>query len=373
MSEKPPVPKKKVSKKPKRKSGTSSPKTPKSKSSETSSPRPPDSEPLPKSFLPSRLCLIHKKELKKYCDNREELICEECALNPSYSRYPCKVVTLEEAFRMRLSGLYNVLNNYILPKRLQVAGQQIKVGECLATVKTKKSEIERDMKGEFSAMNERLNFSYGTKQAILQHELKELQIDLDRIQHIISLIESSANDQVAFLQRSSDLRSLMDLALSKPFRVSIDIHSEDLPKELNKVREIINEFPAMQQLVKVKDEMVWKLLHENQSPKEMDEAYQRELAEWARLTEKYTQELRKFQINCEYCACGLSEETVNTNCSKNLKGENRKNSRLQGTGRHFFTDDPRPDLGNSMEEPRPDLQNSIDDPRPTLQKVEKDS
>ena len=237
---------------------------------------------------------------------------------------------------MRLSGLYNILNNYVLPKRTQINSQKARVESCLASVKAKKSGIEKDMKGEFSAMNERLNFSFGSKQAVLQHELKELQIDLDRISHIITMIESSASDQVSFLQRSADLKSLIDLALSKPFKVRVDVDSTDMPKELVKVREIVSDYTALQNLIQLKDELIWKLVHEKPSPKELNEATSRELAEWARLAEKYTQELKRFQLNCEHCGCALNDETVNSSCQKNLRGETR--GRLSGTGRHFFSE-----------------------------------
>ena len=346
MSDKPPVAKKKLGKKPIRKSGTSSPKTPKShKSSERSSPRLPDTEPPPKPFASPSLCQIHKKDLKFYCDSREELICEDCASNPMYSRYPSCVVTIEEAFRVRLSGLYNTLTNCIMPKRLQIDSQKYRVGSFLSLVKARKAEIERDMKGEFSAMNERLNFSYGTKQAVLQHDLKELQVDFDRMQHIIALVESSANDQVAFLQRSADLRSLIEMTASKPLRAMAEVRADDLPTELTRVREIASDYCAVQNLARVKDELIWKLLQDSARPTGVDEASQRELAEWARLAEKYTQELRRLQISCEYCNCLMSEETVNTNCPKNIRGEARGTStRLQGTGRHYFTDEPRKSL-----------------------------
>ena len=257
MSEKPPVAKKKVGKASKKKSGTSSPRTPKSrKSSEASSPKPLEVEPIPKLYLSSKMCPIHKKELKLYCDNQEELICEDCALRPSYSRFPSKIIKVEEAFRLRLSGLYNTLNNYILPKRSHIDIQKENVTSVLAHVKERKCEIERDMKGEFSAMNERLNFSYGTKHAVLQNDLNELQIDLDRIHHIINMVESSSNDQISFLQRQTDLKNLIDLSLSKPFRLKIDVRSDDLPVELNRVREIVTEYNALQQLIALKDELI---------------------------------------------------------------------------------------------------------------------
>jgi Ca2+-binding EF-hand superfamily protein len=293
----------------------------------------------------SKVCPVHKKEFNLFSDTREELICEDCALAPAHSRYPAKVVKTDEAFRVRLSGLYNVLNNYVLPKQTQISAQKARVETCLAAVKAKKAEIEKDMKGEFSAMNERLNFSFGSKQAVLQHELKELQLDLDRINHIVMIVESSASDQVSFLQRSSDLKSLIDLSLSKPFKVRVDVDSSDMPKELSKVREIVSDYSAIKNLIQLKDELIWKLLHEKPNPKELNEATSRELAEWARLAEKYSQELKRFQVSCEYCNSPLNEETVNSNCGKNLKSESR--GRLAGTGRHFFSDNPKRSVRSS--------------------------
>ena len=257
MSEKIPVLKKKVGKKPKKKSETSSPRTPKSrKSSNSSSPKPTDSESVPRMILPIRVCQIHKKAFTFYCDNQEELLCEECAISPLYSKFPAKVLKIEDALRMRLAGLYNTLNNYIMPKRLQLESQKSRLLDCLAAVKAKKCEIERDMKGEFSAMNERLNFSYGTKQAILQNDLAGLEVDYERIQHAFNLVDSSSNDHISFLQRQTDIKALIDLSLSKPFRMKIDVRSDDLPVELNKVREITHEYSATEQLVTLKNELI---------------------------------------------------------------------------------------------------------------------
>lgn len=335
MSEKPPSGAKKTGKKGK-KGSSSSPKTPKSrKSSEPSSPRP-DPAPVPRLPISSKICSIHHKELNLYSETKEELLCEDCSNSLVHSRYPSKLLKVEEAFRIRLSGLYNLLNNYVLPKKDQISKQKKKVESCLSSAKAKKGEIEKDMKGEFSAMNERLNFSYGTKQAVLQHEQRELQVDLDRIQHIINIIESSANEQVTFLQRSGDLKNLIELSLTKPVRADVQVSSADMPKELNKVREMVTDFSALKNLISIKDEIIWKLVHEKPKTKEINEAVSREMAEWARLAEKYTQELKKFQVNCEYCGCPLGEETVNSNCPKNIRGENR--GKLAGTGRHYFSD-----------------------------------
>ena len=48
--------------------------------------------------------------------------------------------------------------------------------------------IERDMKNEFSAMQERLNSACGSKVAILTHDINELNNDLDRINFVITSV-----------------------------------------------------------------------------------------------------------------------------------------------------------------------------------------
>jgi NUMB domain len=327
MSDKPA--KKKTGKKPKKKiSGTSSPKTPKSrKSSEPSSPKPLDSEPVPKFDFPLKMCLLHKKKLDFYCDNREELICEDCLGDPLYSRYPSRVLKIEEAFRIRMSGLYNALNSYVLPKKYQIDFQKLRLQTCMNELKGRKYEIESDIKGEFSAMNERLNFSYGSKQAVLLHDLKELQVDLDRIDHTIYIIESSSRDQISFLQRSADVRNLLELSASKPFKSSISVDYRDLPKELNKVRDIVFDFPVSKRLVAIKDEIIWKIVNHKPNQTDATESAKLRIAELARLAEKYKQELKKFHLSCEHCGNQLNENTVNANCTESK----------DSNGRHFFS------------------------------------
>jgi hypothetical protein len=332
MSEKPPSGKKKTAPKKKKSSRSSSPTTP--KSSDHSSSKPIE----PKPTL-QRLCPIHKKQLNFYSDIKETLICEDCAGSSEHLHYASRVLKIEEAFRLKASGLYNALNSFIMPKKFEIEQQKYKLDACYAALKANKNRIEHDMKGEFSAMNERLNFCVGTKQAVIYNDLKELQVDLDRIHHIINIIDSSSNDQTSFLQRSKDLKALIDLTLSKPLRGAAEIDYRDLPKELEKVREIYIQYLSTQNLIKIKDEIIWKLINEKPTPKEIHQATQNELTEWARLTEKYKQELKKFQIYCEYCECALNEETVNTICPNNIETEQTSNSHLQGTGRHYFSDE----------------------------------
>lgn len=157
----------------------------------------------------------------------------------------------------------------------------------LEEIRRVKLMIERDMKSEFSAMNERLNAACGAKVAMLEHDIAELHGDLDRINHVIGAVDNSSHDMIGFLQKSAELRDTLEVSITKPFRTDIEVSPDDLPRELAGIREMVRQFPAMQALVAFKDELIWKLLHEQAGEGEIDEQSQKELAEWARLTDKF--------------------------------------------------------------------------------------
>lgn len=103
-------------------------------------------------------------------------------------------------------------------------------------IKRSKMGTERDMKSEFSAMNERLNAVCGSKLAILQHDLTDLQSDVDRVNNIITTVETCSHDTVNFLRRSVEIRDAIEMAISKPFRTEINVYPEELPTELSEIR-----------------------------------------------------------------------------------------------------------------------------------------
>lgn len=52
-----------------------------------------------------------------------------------------------------------------------------------------KGIIERDIKNEYGGILERLNSTEGTKLAILQHDLSEIQKDVNRIDDILKALD----------------------------------------------------------------------------------------------------------------------------------------------------------------------------------------
>lgn len=66
--------------------------------------------------------------------------------------------------------------------------------------------IEHDIKNEMTAMLERLASASGANQAMLSHDITEITNDLDRINNIISTVESKNTDMVGFLKGSISVK-----------------------------------------------------------------------------------------------------------------------------------------------------------------------
>ena len=308
--------KKKTKKKPARKS-SSSPKSAKSsKSKNSSGPSSPTQDPRIPEFS-GNSCFRHHKEVKFFCEIHEEVLCDECLTSAPYTTSQSKIIKIDEAYRKRFTSAYQVLNSSIFPKRDQISAQIKRLSAKLEEVREAKSIIEKDMKGEFSAMNERLNSDCGTKVALLEYDVGELQADLDRIDFVVNSIQSANSDILSFLAKFSNIRDNTDLILAKPFRTEVNIDPETLPKELIDIRENVLKYPALKSLLKTKDEIIFKLIHESENYGKVDDQTQKELAEWAKLTEKFSIELARYRMVCEYCNCFMDSTSVNSNCARN--------------------------------------------------------
>ena len=53
----------------------------------------------------------------------------------------------------------------------------------------------------------------------------------------------------------------------------------------------------------------------------MNEKSKLEIEKWAKLSEKYVSELKKYNLFCIFCGCALEENTVNSQCEKNINNE----------------------------------------------------
>ena len=258
-----------------------------------------------------------------YCETREELITdEEASRSPSF-----RILPINEAYRIRLAMFYNTLNTHLFQKKEQLVGNVKRMEFKIEQIRQHKNAIERDIKGEFSAMNERLNGAFGNKTAILQHQIHDMTTDLDRINNVITQVESS-QDVATFLKQSRQIKDQIELCVSKPVAPFIE-QPVELPCELGALRQQLESTPAVDQLLEVKNAIIWSLLNgQGRGDNTLDATVQEELTNWARLTDRFASQVSRFQMICANCGVILDPETVNTNCNQNLNGEN--------AGRHFF-------------------------------------
>lgn len=323
------------------KSGKSSPKGSK-RSKKSSSPSPPQS-PGPE-IDPAYLCPQHNKELTLFNESTEQPLCPVCVseLGPG----PHKISNLEEAYRYRQAAVHNMLTTHLFNKKEQLLARMHRTEYRLEELKRVELLTMRDTKGEFGAILDRLNASCNLKEAMLVNELTELQNDLGRIDYINSAIEAGPADVTLFLSQFPKLKNAAEFAASKPFKTLIEVTPEDLPNELAKLSECVDDQEAFTHLTAFKDEVLWRLLHERTGSGTIREEAKRELTQWVELTNKLVAELEKLQLVCEYCGEALTVESANRTCGKNT-GYTLANREIQGkdssrgTGRHRFSK-PKP-------------------------------
>jgi hypothetical protein len=104
--------------------------------------------------------------------------------------------------------------------------------------------------------------------------------------------------------------------------VEIDILPNDLPRELAERRVLMDHYEEQRKLLKFKDDVIWKLSQELKKKfdyfqDEFDKETRNEMNEWARLVDRYGNELKKFELVCSFCGQHLSEHNINTDCQEN--------------------------------------------------------
>lgn len=197
-------------------------------------------------------------------------------------------------------------------------------------MKTLKGVIEKDIRNEYGAIMERLRSAEGVKMAVLQHDIAEVQKDITRIDEILMAMEDIAAggsqqqqtmgmmmgsmsqmgnqgpDLVGFLHRYRQLNENIEYAVTKQFKVEIDVMPNDLPRELAERRVLLEHYEEQRKLLKFKDDVIWKLSQELKKKydyyqDEFDKETRHEMNEWARLVDRYAGELKKYELVCSFC------------------------------------------------------------------------
>lgn len=149
--------------------------------------------------------MIHKQQLRYFCDSCEELICYDCTVMGPHNTQLHRITSIEESFKYRFDTINKHIHQSLVPKRAQLIGQIVRLDHRLDEIKSVKGVIEKDIKNEYAAISERLRAAEGVKLAVLQHDIAEVQKDITRIDEVLMTMEEiTTNDQVEQLNYGPD-------------------------------------------------------------------------------------------------------------------------------------------------------------------------
>lgn len=272
-----------------------------------------------------------------------------------------RVVDVAAAYRSAVSELSYALSSGLLNRRDMLFAQLHRLAHRMDEITYVRGVIEKDVKGEFGGILDRLRGAEGKKVAVLQNQMAGLQADVEKIDHLFHEYDQVKGDKIEFLLRSRSVREDVEGLLLKVFRTDIDQTPYDLPRELKELRAKLERKAVGTQLLKLKDEVIWRLFTEKKDREEKAiENYNTQVStensSWQNFIDKHTQELKRYELVCFFCADVLGGTTVNKRCkvnenksiSPNFQGFTVSSPERDyiGNGKHFFAR-PKPDLFGS--------------------------
>ena len=246
-----------------------------------------------------------------------------------------------------------MLSSGLLNKRdLQLAQLQ-RLSYRMDEIKYVKNIIEKDVQGEFGGVVDRLRNAEGQKIAILQNEMAQLQNEIEKIDGLVNEYNKVRDDAPEMMLRARAIKDNVDGLITKPFKRNIDVIPDDLPRELSDLRQLLARASSIKGLLKMRDTVIFQL-HQDKKVSEklaidnFNTMASEEVNSWAKLTDKYAEDVKKFQLICFYCAEALTEENVNEPCLLNKNKElnsafggftaKAPKDKYHGNLRHFFSE-----------------------------------
>ena len=320
-------------------------------------------------------CHHHDLPLRLFCETCHEPICKECQRIGPHNTQLHSIGSLFGVYKKFIDIGKSYLNGPLKEKSFKIEELMIQIDNLLNENKDKAKEMLHGISLEYENIIENIIKIDGNKKAELSFNASELQKDIINIQNILDLInkkninyfnsdnggekfplEEDENDKIInFLLQYKSLVSDIDMIISKPTNKILTKEDEEKilkwPKELNDTKEKLLNYQKLKKLLKVKDDIIWKLLttpYEERNPEllEVERKTNEEIAKWTQLIEKTKLELSKYNLVCHFCGIPL-EHGMNTQCplnnnefpyeNKNLTGEIPPQNYI-GMNRHFFSD-----------------------------------
>ena len=320
-------------------------------------------------------CHHHDLPLRLFCETCHEPICKECQRIGPHNTQLHAIDSLFGVYKKFIDIGKSYLNGPLKEKSFKIEELMIQIDNLLNENKDKAKEMLHGISLEYENIIENIIKIDGNKKAELSFNASELQKDIINIQNILDLInkknmnyfnsdnggekfplEEDENDKIInFLLQYKSLVSDIDLIISKPTNKILTKEDEEKilkwPKELNDTKEKLLNYQKLKKLLKVKDDIIWKLLttpYEERNPEllEVERKTNEEIAKWTKLIEKTKMELSKYNLACHFCGIPL-EHGMNTQCplnnneypyeNKNLTNEIPPQNYI-GVNMHFFSE-----------------------------------
>ena len=312
----------------------------------------------------NKLCYHHQQHpLNYYCDTCNEPICNQCQIIGPHNTNYHRITSLQDAYNKRIKYI-NSQRPLLINKLNQLNNYNSLINELFEKVGSTKKKIEREIRKDFTQLTEKIKDIEGKRDTILSYEASQLQNIQNKILDIINYIkdvqESKNIDLISFLLQYKNVMNAIRNIIEKPIKEKIDLSmTENYPNDLEERHRILEDYKRIKNELVKRDESLWKILKEKKEKERENiikekEKSQNEIEEWVKLSDRYAQELKKYNVVCSFCGQYLDGKIVNYDCEANENfylnfyftikppRQNFINSK-----RHFFGE-PCPDIEQRM-------------------------
>ncbi len=312
-----------------------------------------------------KLCYHHQQPLILYCDTCNEPICNECQIIGPHNTNYHRILNLQDAYNKRMSYI-NSQRPLLLNKLNELNSYNTFINNLFEKVTTAKKNIEREVRKDYTALTERIKDIEGKRDTILSYEANQFQNQQNKILDIMNYIkdvqDSKNTELISFLLQYRNVINSINKILEKPIKEKIDLSiTENYPNDLEERHRILEDYKRIKNELVKRDESLWKILKEKKDKERENiikakEKSQNDIEEWVKLSDRYAQELKKYEVVCSFCGQYLDGKIVNLDCEANEKfylnfyfTKNEPRESFINSKRHFFGE-PVPDLEQRMKQ-----------------------
>ncbi len=304
----------------------------------------------------NNFCFHHKnKNLMFFCESCQEIICIECKLNgPHNDKNLHLIESLDENFNKKINKINEKIKK-INEKNDEIDEKKENIENIKLNIKNKANEIYDKINNEMEESLNEIEKIEGKKKSILNFYTNNFQKKVFDIENILNSLkiknDINNKNEIDFLLKFKKFEdSLKTILIEENFLNDENTKNIlNFPSNFEENEKKIKNYDKNQILLKIKNDIIWKLLKTNY---EIPELKQIEIESEKKINElkieckKKEEKLNEFNICCIFCGEFLNLNNINEKCEFNNDEEgfiNRNFTKdfppvnLLGNFRHFFS------------------------------------